>query len=173
MKKIAVFALLVILLAACREEKTLEEPPEILYGQDICDECGMIINEARFAASYMTNTGKERRFDDIGGMLAYAEANQEDVYLYWVHDLNSEAWVNAHQAVFVLDQDLATPMGWGLAAFANAADAEAFVAANGGLITTFAALQEEIKTGALDPAAFSDHGHEGEKDHESAEHTNK
>ena len=172
MKKFAIAALFLLLLAACQSEVSLEEPPEIIYGQDVCEECGMIINEARYAASYVTTTGEVRRFDDIGGMLAHDHKMQEEVHIYWVHDRNSEAWLNAEKATFILSRGLVTPMGWGVAAFAQAADAEAYVADNEGVVTTFAALQEEIKSGALDPAAFSDHDHdhEDEMEHEEADH---
>ena len=169
MKKIIAFTIFLFLLTACQNEVSLEEPPEIIYGQDVCDECSMIINEARYAASYVTTSGDVRRFDDIGGMLAHDHKMQEDVHIYWVHDLNSEAWLNAEKATFVLSRGLVTPMGWGVAAFTNMADAETYVSKNEGVITTFAALQDEIKTGVLDPAAFSDHEHE--MDHEEADHT--
>lgn len=162
MKRIALLAILLMLAVACQPETNLEDPPEIIYGQDVCDECSMIINEARFAASYVTKTGEVRRFDDIGGMLAYDEANQEDVHIYWVHDLSTEDWLKAGEATFVLSDDLVTPMGWGLAAFANSADAEAYVTDNGGVVTSFAELQEQIKQGALDPELFGSHEHEDE-----------
>ncbi|MCZ7668552.1 MAG: nitrous oxide reductase accessory protein NosL [Chloroflexi bacterium] len=52
--------------------------------------------------------------------------------------------------------------GLGLAAFANQADAEQFVAENGGVITTFAALQQEIASGALDPSSLTSNLHDHE-----------
>ncbi len=172
MKKFVMITIILLSLAACRQSVDLEAPPEILYGEDVCTECSMIINEARFAASYVTTSGDVRRFDDIGGMLVHDQKMQEAVHIYWVHDLNTEEWINANSATFVLSRNLNTPMGWGVAAFADSADAAAYVAANEGVSTTYAALQEEIKTGALDPTAFADHEHEmenGEMDQDGME----
>jgi copper chaperone NosL len=49
-----------IFLAACNSGPELDEPPEIRYGEDTCSRCLMIINEARYAASYVTGTGEVR-----------------------------------------------------------------------------------------------------------------
>ena len=35
-------------------EDFANDPPEIIFGQDVCSECNMIINEANFAAAYWT-----------------------------------------------------------------------------------------------------------------------
>ena len=145
----------VFLLAACGGGTNLEEPPEIRYGEDICEQCGMIISEARYAASYVTTAGDVRLFDDVGGMLVYDVQNEEDVHIYWVHDFNTEEWIKADTAVYVLSNDLATPMGWGLAAFAQAADAEQFMAENGGVITTWDDLHEGIAADNLKPGDLS------------------
>jgi copper chaperone NosL len=119
----------------------------------------MIINEARFAASYVTTTGEVRRFDDIGNMLLYVHKHQEDVHVYWVHDFNSEEWINAEKATLVLNPDLVTPMAWSLAAFATEADAEAYVTRFGGTISNIAELQHEVAIGAIEPALLRSHVH--------------
>jgi len=146
---------LLLILTACGSAPDLESPPEIMYGQDPCEQCSMIINEPRFATSYVTKNGDVRRFDDLGGMLVYDQQNQEDVHVYWVHDYNTEEWLNAEKASVVHSPDLTTPMAWGLATFASPADAEQFAADNGGVVTTLAALQQGIASGALDPASLA------------------
>lgn len=153
--------LLLFVLSACGSPAAdLDLPPEILYGQDACEQCGMIINEPRYAASYTTTSGNVRRFDDLGGMLVYDEQHQDKVHIYWVHDYSTEAWLNAANATIVHSPDLVSPMAWGLAAFTSQADAEQFAAENNGTVTTFAALQQEIADGALDPATLATHIHE-------------
>jgi copper chaperone NosL len=153
--------LLVISFAVigCQKESDLDRLPEIIYGQDICAECSMIINEARYAASYVTMDGDVRLFDDIGGMLAHNARANEAVHIFWVHDYETEDWLNAEQATFVLDRGVNSPMGWGVIAFANTEVATAYTAEHTGVITTFAALQEEIKTGRLDPESLAEHNH--------------
>ncbi len=100
----------------------------------------MIINEARFAAAYVTVDGTARRFDDIGGMLAYDTDTQEDVAVYWVHDFETEAWVKAEEAYFVRSQDQITPMGFGIVAFALHDRAEGWAAQREATVMDFSQL---------------------------------
>jgi copper chaperone NosL len=147
----------VLFLMACGSQADLNEPPEIIYGQDVCEECSMIINEARFAASYVTTTGEVHRFDDIGNMLLYDYKHQEEVHVYWVHDFHSEAWINAEKATLVLNPNLVTPMAWSLAAFADELAAETYAAEFGGAITTLLQLQQAVSSGAIEPALLHSH----------------
>jgi copper chaperone NosL len=165
--------LLPLLLLGCQSAADLDTPPEILYGQDVCDECNMIISESRYAASYVTTTGDVRRFDGIGDMLLYDQKHHEQVHVYWVHDFDSETWLLADQATFVQNPALSTPMGWGLIAFADAAAADAYVLAQGGSSTTFADLQQALASGAIDPAALTSHFHDHAVQHsDTMNHTN-
>ncbi len=165
--------LLPLLLLGCQSAADLDTPPEILYGQDICDECSMIISESRYAASYVTTTGEVRRFDGIGDMLLYDSKHHEQVHVYWVHDFDSEAWLLADKATLVQSATLSTPMGWGLIAFADPAAAADYVAAQGGSTTTFADLQQLFASGAVDPTTLSGHFHESAAQHsDTLNHTN-
>lgn len=132
MKQLVILLLgasLLLILAACGPSADVETPPEIVYGQDVCDRCGMIINEETFAAAYWTEEGEARRFDDIGGMIAYITEKSENIASYWVHDFGTGEWIRAEEAHFVLADDLMTPMGFGIAAFIDNEQARAF--ANG------------------------------------------
>lgn len=115
-----------LLLAACGGGgQATAEPPEILYGQDVCDQCNMIISEEKFAAAYWTADGEARRFDDLGEMLAYIGGNSEERASTWVHDLNSAAWLGAEEAWYVMNAGLTTPMGTGIVALGDEAAARA------------------------------------------------
>ena len=120
----AVFGLLV--LAACGSGSNLDEPPEIFYGEDICDHCNMIISEPRYAASYLTTDGTTRRFDDTGGLFLYHAEHNEDVHAFWVHDYESEEWIRAESAFYVITSDVYTPMDHGVFAFGDEAGAAEF-----------------------------------------------
>lgn len=124
----------------------------------------MIINEARYAASYVLTDGTVRLFDDVGGMLVHDVENQEDVHIYWAHDFNTEKWIKADEAFYVLNDGLASPMGWGLAAFVNRADAEQFMVKNGGTITTWDDLHDGVAAGNLRPGDLSAHIHHDHHD---------
>jgi copper chaperone NosL len=125
MRRLTITFLVMLILVACGQQVNTEIPPQIMYGQDVCDRCGMIVTEENFAAAYWTETGEARRFDDIGGMLAFITEESEDVASYWVHDFASGEWIRAEEATFVMDRDLMTPMGFGIAAFADEAQAQA------------------------------------------------
>ena len=123
-------------LAACRSGIDFSQPPDIVYGEDVCERCYMIINEARYAAAYVTEDGKAHLFDDIGGMFAYDNAAAGDVIVHWVHDYDTQEWLKAEEAHYV-KADHITPMGFGIVAFADQERAEAWAAEQGGLVTTF------------------------------------
>lgn len=127
------------LVVSCSSGPNLDEPPEIRYGEDTCDRCQMIINEARYAAAYVMPDGQARRFDDIGGMIAYTREVPEDVAVFWVHDFDTEEWLKADEA-FYIKSDHLTPMGFGIVAFGDQARAESWADQEGGMIMSFADL---------------------------------
>lgn len=115
------------LLSSCGSEPDISQPPEIRYGEDTCERCFMIINEARYAAAYVTSDGKSHLFDDIGGMLAHFEEMADDVAVFWVHDFETEEWLKADDAFFVESGHI-TPMGYGIVAFAEEDRAKSWAA---------------------------------------------
>ncbi len=139
-RALSLIALLAMLLVSCQPRPSLDAPPEIRYGEDVCDLCHMIINEARFAAAYVTLQGEARRFDDIGDLVAYHAAHAEEVAVFWVHDYDTEEWLRAEQAVFVVSDAFHTPMGHGIVAVADAARAQELAASVGGQVLAFSDL---------------------------------
>ena len=126
-------------LAACSAKPVEPTAPEIHYGEDMCGDCGMIINDARFAASYAARQGEGAYetfiFDDIGDMLHHMQENQALIGAgWWVHDYTSEEWIDAATAWFVVSEEIKTPMGHGLAAFATQDAATALAAEVGGTV---------------------------------------
>jgi copper chaperone NosL len=93
-------------------------PPNIRYGQDRCDVCGMIIGDPRYAAGARRG-GSAYRFDDIGCFVKHSGAavvtGQAAGY---VHDAGTHEWIEAQAAVFVRSPAIRTPMGFGIAAYA-------------------------------------------------------
>lgn len=128
-----------LVVTACSGKIDLDKPPDIAYGVDPCDRCLMIINEARFAAAYITSSGETRRFDDIGGMLAYIDEFEDDIAVYWVHDFETEVWLKAEDAYYV-DSEQQTPMGFGIVAFNDWQTAENWSDEYGGTVLTFEAI---------------------------------
>jgi copper chaperone NosL len=156
-RTIFIVALLFVALTACRSAVDLEAPPDIRYGEDVCDLCGMIISEARFAAGYITAEGETRRFDDIGNMVVYHLEMDEDVAVFWVHDYETAEWLRTDEATLAYVEGLITPMGSGLVAFADR-DAAVQAVASGGDLMDFPALLAEAKSGNVANGWFHKHG---------------
>ena len=118
--------LLLLVVSACAGVQAADGPPEINYGRDICIECGMIIDDPRFAAAYRLEDGTQREFDDLGGLVIYGRENGElDVASVWVSDFDDEVMIDAETAHFVPTRGVASPMGHGILAFAERNRAEA------------------------------------------------
>lgn len=133
-------------------------PPEIRYGEDVCDQCGMAIDDPRFAAATVVDDGgalSPRRFDDIGDMVLYhADRPDLTVARWYVHDFATGEWLDAATATFVRAPASAipSPMGFGVIAFADAAAARAEAEARGGELLDLAALRAAIAAPADAPA---------------------
>jgi copper chaperone NosL len=119
--------LLVVLLVGCSAGgDSGPQPPEIAYGFDTCATCGMLISEARFAAATLLANGETRKFDDIGNMMIYhMDHPNETVAAWFVHDYGTEEWLRGEGAYFVMAGGIHSPMGSGIAAFADEGEAEA------------------------------------------------
>lgn len=119
--------LLSVLLAACTPQSEQLAPPEIAYGQDLCEACGMLIDQPGLAAATLDTAGQPHKFDEIGDMIQYHADNPTvQVQAWFVHDYNTEAWMRAETAYFIYCPGFFTAMGHGLAAFETEADALAF-----------------------------------------------
>ena len=137
MKRVFGLLLFIALISvACTGQPATPEAPEIHYGEDVCSDCGMIINEVRFASAYAVEKEPGRYesyiFDDIGDMLAHMQKNQTlKAVEWWVHDYDTEEWIAATTALYVVSDQIKTPMNHGIAAFEKQADADAFAAQYG------------------------------------------
>jgi copper chaperone NosL len=143
-------------LAGC-SQVDLDAPPEMNYGMDICDQCGMSIDEARFAASYVTESGETRRFESVSDMFAYDLEHDEAVYRYWVHDFETEEWVRGDEAFYILSDNIITPMGVGLVAAATPERAEAIAAEWNGTVLSFDNVMTLAEGGHLEPGHAMGH----------------
>ena len=136
--------LLVSLLPGCGEESN-DGPPKILYGDSICDECGMILSDERYAAATIIDgdRGNEPRvFDDFNCQKIY-ESKHPDLVIVdrWCHDHDSKAWLRMNDAWFVHSEQIHTPMASNIAAFSSADAAEAFAEPMGVSPTDFQTMR--------------------------------
>lgn len=147
MKIFWIVPVFLLVLGGCAAQETGPQPPAIVYGQDACDECGMLIDDAHFATATLDLKGNAHKFDDIGGMLIYHMDHPESqVKAYFVHDYNTQSWLRGESAVYVRSPQLKTPMGDGIAAFADRAAAEKFAADMQGTVYKFDELRVNVHT---------------------------
>lgn len=152
MKRVVLFSaiVLVVLLTACGGADSVDTPPEILYGQDVCSNCNMIISEENYASAYWTTDGEARRFDDMGEMLQFMQSTPEERASTWVHDVNTAEWLHAEDAWIVMNSGLMTPMGTGIVAVANEDDARALAFDQAdAMVLTFGDLLNRLESGEL------------------------
>ena len=87
----------------------------------------MIISEERFAAAYRLPDGTEKVFDDLGGLIQHGQQTGELAEAeVWVHDYETEEWVPATDAYYVVTRSIATPMAFGIVSFGDEARAMGF-----------------------------------------------
>jgi copper chaperone NosL len=140
MKLICALALLAsaLALAACTTAPNSVGAPDIAYGLDLCETCGMLIDQPQLAAASIDTAGQAHKFDEIGDMLQFhAEHPTIQPKAWFVHDYESEIWLRAEDAYFVYHPDQLTTMGHGLLAFAAEADAQAWAAAIPAVVLSF------------------------------------
>ena len=149
---VLLMVLTTLLLTACTGASA-DRPPDIAYGQQECDECRMLIDDARFASAYVTTGGEARRFDDVGDMLIHHRRQAEEVASFWVHDYETGEWLRAETAFYVMAEGIHTPMGHGIVALADRDRAERLAREHGGMVMTW---QEALERGPS--GAGMDHG---------------
>lgn len=147
----AVF-LLLSAAAACEREPEPVRPPEIAYGEQTCDRCGMIITEERYAAGLMLETDRGRAyrtFDDVAAVALFGREHPEArVLARWVKDYGTRRWLSADSARYVRAPGLETPMAFGVVAAAPDR-ADSLAAALGGRVLTWSDLTARADTGGI------------------------
>jgi copper chaperone NosL len=129
-----------LLVWGCGGADHTPAPPEILYGKDTCQQCIMIVSDARYAAGYTDEDGIPRAFDDIGCMAQFIRERGDIPYVLWVSDYNTGEWVQAASAWFVQSDEVASPMGSGVVAVASESSAREIAARLSGTVLHFGEL---------------------------------
>lgn len=125
---IAVFA---ILMNACSVD-----PEPINYGSDQCDFCKMGIVDKAHAAQYVSEKGKQFKFDAIECLLREISDPAIDnatLAHILVSDYNNPGTlISAKEATFIICKKIKSPMGAYLSAFATDAEAQKVIDELGG-----------------------------------------
>lgn len=156
MKKIKglfmLFAIMTLLLAACgnnendateaeasngdtetTESATLDyEPADIDPDLDVCEICAMAVADDQYATQIVLTDDKALKFDDLGCLYQWIEENgKDDIGAAFVRDFNTEDWIVLEDATYVFDEDIETPMAYGVISFKNSEDAESYIEEHG------------------------------------------
>jgi copper chaperone NosL len=77
----------------------------------------MAISDRRFAAAWI-DSGHQERFDDIGCMVSsMKEHAPSSGTKFFVHEFAGDRWLDATAAGYMLNDDVHSPMAYGVAAF--------------------------------------------------------
>ncbi|MFT9850131.1 nitrous oxide reductase accessory protein NosL [Aneurinibacillus sp. REN35] len=120
-----------LVLAACGKQESVQPQP-VDEAVDTCAKCHMAVKNNGYAAQYVTEDGKSVKFDDIGCLHKHTAAHTEEkIADMFVQDSGTKDWVSLKDASYVYAMDVPTPMGYGIHAFKDKADAETFVKEKG------------------------------------------
>ncbi len=124
MKRILI-AIPLLLVATMLTGIAFSEPIDIPEGSK-CHECGMKVDPASPFSAQIVRDGEMLPFCDIGDMLYNYNKQKEKTAEVYVRDSRSGEWMDARKAIFVKSKEFETPMGWGIAAFADGEEAAKF-----------------------------------------------
>lgn len=116
--------LAVLALASCarREEAG---PVPVHLGEDACSACRMIISDERYGAELLRPGFEPELFDDLGCLLRRVEAAAPDLKGVYVRSYRGREWIRGDRAFVVESRAIRSPMGFGLAGFADRESARA------------------------------------------------
>ncbi len=122
-EKIATFSAAAMLLLAFWSCSPEVEPIE--FGKDQCDFCRMGIVDPKFAAQAVTKKGRNYKFDAIECLVGFLKDKDEATMAYLlVADYTTQQMTDAKKATYLISDQIHSPMGASLCAFANKEDAE-------------------------------------------------
>ncbi len=134
-------ACFLLVLAGCTNT-----PKPIAYGSDGCHFCSMTIVDKQHAAQFMTKKGRSYTFDAIECMLNHVkEMDATTVDLYLVNDYGAPGeTIDAVKATFLISENIPSPMGEFLSAFATREAATYAQEKNEGELFTWKELQNRF-----------------------------
>lgn len=137
---------------------------------DVCDICAMAIADDRHATQIVLKNDRSMKFDDLGCLYEWVEENgEDDIGAKFVRDFNTDEWILLEDASYIFDEEIETPMAYGIISFKDSSDAEKYMEEND--------LGELLTANDLDNHKWEmmdhdhDHGDHGHEDHTHGFHT--
>ena len=142
MKKstLAIFAAMLLLFTAC----TIEAE-KINYGADACHFCKMTIVDQQHSAQYVTQKGKQFKYDAIECLLnELSETGTENVQIVLISDyMNPGVMTDATTATYLISEGIKSPMGDFLSGFSQNEQANEFVKTDTDKLYTWQTIKEK------------------------------
>ena len=122
---------------------TVEESP-IIYGKDACSYCKMNIVDQQHSAEIVTQKGKPYKYDAIECMVReLKERDENEIALFLISDYSTPGkLVDAKSAIYLISENLQSPMGANLTGFKDKTKAEIVLSKKNGKLYTW----DEIKS---------------------------
>jgi len=131
--KVYIYTLMAFLtfITACGND-----PEPIIFGEDNCAHCKMMITDEKYGAELVTDKGKIYKYDSIECLLEQLH-NQtfrdDQIGSMWVIDFsNPRTLIDARTAYYTQNDEFRSPMGLNVQAFQRQQDFEKFFNENGG-----------------------------------------
>ncbi|HLT73559.1 MAG TPA: nitrous oxide reductase accessory protein NosL [Ohtaekwangia sp.] len=99
------------------------EPEPLVYGEDACQHCKMVLMDQKFGAEIVTTKGKVYKFDDVNCMISFINENikdDRDIQYKLVTQFNKPGELtDAGTAFYVKASSIKSPMASQVAAFGD------------------------------------------------------
>lgn len=120
-------------------------PKPIDYGHVGCHYCSMTIVDKQHAAQLVTTKGKVFNFDAVECMMNQLKDNQTEMALFLVNDFDQPGeLVDATKTSYLISENIPSPMGAFLSAFAEEQAAQHALENNGGELYTWTEIKERF-----------------------------
>lgn len=139
--RILVFWSFILCIVSCEVK-----PQEIIYGQDACHFCSMMIVDRQHAAEIVTVKGKAFKYDAIECMMNDLSKwdEPEAKYLLVADYTNPDKLVDATNSYFLISEAIPSPMGKFLTAFESAGERRKILQETNGESLNWKELKEEF-----------------------------
>ena len=136
------FLCLLLAISSCEIK-----PAPINFGTDSCNFCKMTIVDQQHAAQYVTDKGKQFKFDAVECMLNdLSEGGMEKIQLMLVSDYSIPGkMTDATRATYLISEQIKSPMGANLSAFAIDSLAVETMKTHGGVLFTWNEMLSKYK----------------------------
>ncbi len=124
-------------------------PDPIIFGQDQCTYCKMIISEPGYGAELVTIKSKIYKFDSIeclGAFYLKQDVEHDQIHSMWTVDFDqTKELTEAERGVYLHSDRLHSPMGLNLTAFRDRSVAEDMQLKYGGKLLSWQEVQDLIR----------------------------